>query len=108
MIVQLQAIFDDLDDASSLLKVMAGRHRFALAMALLNGEMTVTALARATGNRETASSQQLSILREAGIVTTRREGQRIYYSLTSPEARQVLQSMLDILRKQSRDHVEPD
>jgi ArsR family transcriptional regulator len=46
-------------------------------------------------------SQQLAVLRRAGLVTTRKEGSSVYYSLTSPDvaellrvARQILTGML--------------
>src|SRR5436189_6392336 len=35
-------------------------------------------------------SQQLAVLRRAGLVTTRREGSTVYYSLTSPDVAQLL------------------
>ena len=35
-------------------------------------------------------SQQLAVLRRAGLVTTRKEGSAVYYSLTSPRVAELL------------------
>lgn len=35
-------------------------------------------------------SQQLAVLRRAGLVTTRKEGSQVYYSLTSPQVAELL------------------
>lgn len=50
-------------------------------------------LARLTGARDTAVSQQLALLRREGMVAARRDGQMIFYSLASDEARHILEAM---------------
>lgn len=50
-------------------------------------------LARLTGARDTAVSQQLALLRREGMVAARRDGQMIFYSLASDEARHMLEAM---------------
>jgi ArsR family transcriptional regulator len=42
-------------------------------------------------------SQQLAVLRRAGLVTTRKEGSSVYYSLTSPEVGELLRVARQIL-----------
>jgi ArsR family transcriptional regulator len=42
-------------------------------------------------------SQQLAVLRRAGLVTTRREGSAVYYSLTSPQVSELLAVARSIL-----------
>lgn len=42
-------------------------------------------------------SQQLAVLRRAGLVTTRKEGSAVYYSLTSPKLAELLAVARDIL-----------
>jgi len=44
-------------------------------------------------------SQQLAVLRRAGLVTTRKEGSAVYYSLTSPDVAQLLAVARKILTK---------
>lgn len=81
------------DRASSFLKALSGRSRFLLLCHLLEGEKSVGELARLTGARDTAVSQQLALLRREGMVAARRDGQMIFYSLASDEARHMLEAM---------------
>lgn len=77
--------------ASALLKTLANRDRLLLLCQMTQGEYPVGALADMTGIRQPTLSQQLTVLREEGLVTTRREGKQIFYSVASAEALAVLQ-----------------
>jgi DNA-binding transcriptional ArsR family regulator len=79
------------DRASLFLKALSGRSRLLLLCHLWDGEKSVGELARLTGARDTAVSQQLALLRRRGMVTSRRAGQTIYYSLASAETKQTLE-----------------
>jgi DNA-binding transcriptional ArsR family regulator len=81
------------DRASLFLKALAGRSRLLLVCHLWDGEKSVGELARLTGARDTAVSQQLALLRRHGMVTARRSGQTIFYSLASAEAAHMLETM---------------
>jgi DNA-binding transcriptional ArsR family regulator len=85
------------DQASLFLKALSGRSRLLLLCHLLDGERSVGELARLTDARDTAVSQQLALLRRQGMVTARRSGQTIYYTLSSPEARQMLVTLHGLL-----------
>jgi DNA-binding transcriptional ArsR family regulator len=85
------------DRASLFLKALSGRSRLLLLCHLLDGEQSVGELARLTDARDTAVSQQLALLRRQGMVTARRSGQTIYYSLSSPEAKQMLETLHGLL-----------
>jgi DNA-binding transcriptional ArsR family regulator len=63
---------------------------------LWDGEKSVGELARLTGARDTAVSQQLALLRREGMVSARRAGQMIFYSLASAEAKRMLESLHDL------------
>jgi DNA-binding transcriptional ArsR family regulator len=84
------------DRASLFLKALSGRSRLLLLCHLWDGEKSVGELARLTGARDTAVSQQLALLRRRGMVTSRRSGQTIYYSLASAETRQTLEVLHDL------------
>lgn len=86
-------MFDAVDRASLFLKTLSGRSRLLLLCHLMEGEKSVGQLARLTGARDTAVSQQLALLRREGMVVARRSGQMIYYSLASVEARQMLDAL---------------
>jgi DNA-binding transcriptional ArsR family regulator len=82
-----------IDRASLFLKALSGRSRLLLLCHLLDGEKSVGELARLTGSRDTAVSQQLALLRRENMVTARRSGQMIFYSLASQEAVRMLEAM---------------
>ncbi|WP_227698764.1 ArsR/SmtB family transcription factor [Sphingomonas hengshuiensis] len=81
------------DRATLFLKALSGRSRLLLLCHLLDGEKSVGELARLAGARDTAVSQQLALLRRENMVTARRSGQMIFYSLASPEARHMLEAL---------------
>lgn len=81
------------DRASEFLKALSGRSRLLILCHLLDGEKSVGELARLTGARDTAVSQQLALLRKDGIVKPRREGQTLYYSLAHEGAARVLETL---------------
>lgn len=77
-------------DACALLKVLANPDRLLLMCVLSQGERSVGALEAQLDFRQPSLSQQLGVLRESGLVTTRREGKSIIYSIASPQALAVM------------------
>jgi DNA-binding transcriptional ArsR family regulator len=69
--------------AEVMLKAVANRNRLVILCELLKGERSVSTLQGAIGLSQSALSQHLARLREDELVTTRRESQTIYYSLSS-------------------------
>ncbi|KPI11278.1 transcriptional regulator, ArsR family [Actinobacteria bacterium OK074] len=65
--------------AVAVLKAVADASRYRLLWALSGRELPVSELATILGAHVAATSQHLAKLRAAGLVTTRREGTRIYY-----------------------------
>ena len=82
-------------DAASLLKLLANPDRLFLLCNLVEDERNVSALETLTGIRQPTLSQQLGVLREEGIVETRREGKFIFYRIASAPALAVLQTLYD-------------
>jgi ArsR family transcriptional regulator len=64
---------------------------------LQNGEMSQGELARKMKVAKANLSQHLSIMREKGIVTARREGINIYYHISSPKVVKACQLMREVL-----------
>ncbi|MBO9713443.1 MAG: winged helix-turn-helix transcriptional regulator [Sphingomonas sp.] len=85
--------------ASVFLKALSGESRLLLLCHLWDGEKSVGELARLAGVRDTAVSQQLAVLRRRGIVEARRQGQTIFYSIASDDARRVLSVLHDIFAR---------
>ena len=77
--------------ACALLKVMAHADRLVLLCRLAQGEFCVSALEVDLGIRQPTLSQQLGVLRQEGLVDTRREGKHVYYRLISADAAAVMQ-----------------
>jgi DNA-binding transcriptional ArsR family regulator len=82
--------------ASDLLKSLANRHRLLILCQLGDGERSVGELAAGLGIRDATASQHLALLRKDGLVTARRDGQTIWYSVTSPSAREILATLFRI------------
>lgn len=76
--------------ACALLKVLANQDRLLLMCQLSQGQLCVSDLEAQLGIRQPTLSQQLGVLRESGLVTTRREGKSIFYSIASQEALAVM------------------
>ena len=67
--------------AVAALKLLANEDRMLLLCQLSQGEMCVSELEEHLGIRQPTLSQQLGVLRTEGVVSTRRQGKNIYYSV---------------------------
>jgi DNA-binding transcriptional ArsR family regulator len=79
------------EKACALLKALAHTDRLVLLCRLTQGEFRVGELEADLGIRQPSLSQQLGVLRQEGLVETRREGKHIHYRLASEDALAVLQ-----------------
>ncbi len=82
--------------ATDLLKALANRHRLVIICQLTEKERSVGELAGLLKIRDTTVSQHLALLRKDGLVTARRDGQTIWYSIASPEARELVNTLYRI------------
>ena len=82
--------------ASELLKSLANRHRLLIVCQLIEGERSVGELAEFLGIRDSTVSQHLALLRKDGLVAARRDGQTIWYSISSLPAQAVLETLYRI------------
>ncbi|MDT8439446.1 MAG: metalloregulator ArsR/SmtB family transcription factor [Wenzhouxiangellaceae bacterium] len=71
------------EDAAQFLKLMANPHRLMVLCHLLEQEMSVSAINEYVPLSQSALSQHLAVLRNSGMVKTRREQQTIYYRLAN-------------------------
>jgi ArsR family transcriptional regulator len=88
---QLASLQASAAQACGLLKVLANPARLLLLCHISQQEYCVSDLERMTEIRQPTLSQQLAVLREEQIVSTRREGKQIFYSIASHEALAVMQ-----------------
>jgi ArsR family transcriptional regulator len=94
--IDLDAMQAAAGQACALLKVLANRDRLMLLCQLTQGEQCVSDLESALGILQPTLSQQLGVLREEQLVTTRREGKQIFYSIASSEAMAVMQVLYNL------------
>eukprot|EP01037_Dinobryon_pediforme_P008750 gene8750-8841_t len=93
--MDLETLRRSADSACRLMKVLSNPDRLLLLCQLTQGEKRVGELEELVGISQPTLSQQLGVLREEGLVNTRRDGKNIYYEIASPQALAVMnQTML--------------
>lgn len=80
-------------DAARLLRTLGNEKRLMLLCLLVEGERSVGELNARLDLSQSALSQHLAVLREDGLVTTRRDGQTIHYSLADGPGQRVLETL---------------
>ncbi|WP_207388339.1 sulfite-sensing transcriptional repressor BigR [Lichenihabitans psoromatis] len=83
-------------EVANLLKTLSHPVRLMLVCTLVEGEYSVGALEEQIGIGQPTLSQQLAVLRDAGIVETRREAKQIFYRLTEAKAAQLVGALYSI------------
>jgi ArsR family transcriptional regulator len=86
-------------EAAAFLKALAHEGRLMILCHLSTGEKSVTELEELLNLRQAAVSQQLARLRLEGLVAARRDGKTIYYSLSDPKSRRLIEVMYDLFCK---------
>jgi DNA-binding transcriptional ArsR family regulator len=82
--------------ASDFLKALSHENRLLLLCLLAERERTVTELENILSLRQPMVSQQLARLRLDQLVTTRRDGKAVYYSLANDDVRRMITVIYDI------------
>jgi ArsR family transcriptional regulator, virulence genes transcriptional regulator len=82
--------------AVRLLSALANQKRLMIVSYLFQGELSVNALAQKVQLSQSALSQHLAKLRAAGIVSTRRDGQTIYYKSVSNDAKTLVEALCNV------------
>ncbi len=89
-VMDIDVLRQSADAASRLMKVLSNPDRLLLLCQLAQGEKRVGELEEIVGILQPTLSQQLGVLRDEGLVSTRRDGKNIYYRIDSPQALAVL------------------
>ncbi|WP_447585541.1 ArsR/SmtB family transcription factor [Pseudoxanthomonas mexicana] len=80
-------------EAAQLLKALANEKRLQILCLLTAGERSVGDINALLDLSQSALSQHLAVLREEGLVQTRREAQNVFYALTPGPAAQVMHTL---------------
>lgn len=86
-------------DAAAFLRLLANEDRLLLLCQLSQGECSVSELEETLGIYQPTLSQQLGVLRQEGVVETRRAGKNIYYSIADVRVLAVLQPLYEMFCK---------
>ncbi len=89
-------------EASGVLRVLANEDRLLLLCQIAQQECCVSDLEEALGIHQPTLSQQLGVLRGEGIVKTRREGKRIFYSIAEQRVLMLLQTLYGLFCKSTK------
>ena len=87
---------DERRRSAAVARALADPKRLCVLESLASGEVSVGDLAVRVACQVPNMSQHLAVLRSAGLVTARRDGNTVYYRLSDPrvlEACQLLQSI---------------
>lgn len=93
---QLSAMKQAASQTASLLKTLGNPDRLILLCQLTQGEACVSDLEQQLGIQQPTLSQQLTVLRNDGLVKTRREGKRIYYAIADEKLFTLLNTLYQL------------
>ncbi|MEK6691164.1 MAG: metalloregulator ArsR/SmtB family transcription factor [Nitrospirota bacterium] len=85
---------------ASVCNIFSNPKRLEIIDLLRNGEKSVNELSRLMDIPQTNLSQHLSLMRQKGILETRRDGVNIYYSITNPKVMKAFDIMREVLLEQ--------
>ena len=91
--VKASLVCKDIGAASSLLRSLGNPSRLAIACLLLEGERSVMELEVALGIRQPTLSQQLTALRLAGLVASRRTKRTVIYRVCDERVEKVIKAL---------------
>lgn len=93
---ELEELMVNARAASDFLKALSHESRLLLLCLLAERDRSVGELEEILSMRQSAVSQQLARLRYDDLVTTRRDGKTVYYSLANDDVRRVISVIYDI------------
>lgn len=96
MTPKLRRIVANAREATDFLKAVSHESRLLILCFLADGEKSVTELEEILDLRQPTVSQQLARLRMDRLVTTRRDGKTIYYSLASDDTRLIIDAIYEV------------
>lgn len=82
--------------AAALMRTLGNEKRLMILCQLGDGELSAGSLQEPLGLSQSALSQHLAVLREAGVVATRRDSQTIWYRIADPAAVRIIETLAAI------------
>jgi ArsR family transcriptional regulator len=84
---------------ADICQLLANPKRLQILNLLKWGELSVGAMVQSLGVPKANLSQHLSLMRQKGILVTRRQGTTIYYRLATPDITQACEIMREVLHE---------
>lgn len=84
------------DAAADLLKALANPQRLRILCLLIEGERNVSQINEQVPLSQSALSQHLAVLREKGLVDTRKQAQTVFYRVAEGPVHQIIQTLHDV------------
>ncbi|WP_298634023.1 metalloregulator ArsR/SmtB family transcription factor [uncultured Umboniibacter sp.] len=84
-------------EAAALLKLMANRHRLLILCYLHEETLSVSSLQSKLSLSQSALSQHLANLRQAGVVSTARKGTEVHYRLADHRVVELLATLQEVI-----------
>ncbi len=94
--MEIEQLHENAAKAASILGVMSNPSRLLALCYLCEGDKTVQQLQGHLNIGQSALSQHLAVLRRENLVSTRREGQNVHYSISSADAKRLIETLCDI------------
>ncbi|WP_227544543.1 ArsR/SmtB family transcription factor [Sapientia aquatica] len=92
----MAAMTNAAEEVAAVLRALSNPDRLLLLCQLTLGEKSVSELEEMVSLRQPSLSQQLGVLRTEGLVTTRRDGKRIFYSVDDPKVLRILTTLHEL------------
>ncbi|MBV9260844.1 MAG: winged helix-turn-helix transcriptional regulator [Pseudolabrys sp.] len=99
---ELDRMVENAQRATNFLKALSHESRLMILCILAEGEKSVSELEKLLALRQPTVSQQLARLRADKLVSTRRDGKTVYYSLASEDARVIIGAIYNVFCKKTR------
>lgn len=98
--MDLEVMQSSAADVSDLLKLLGHPDRLMVLCQLKFAEQSVGELSRNLGIKQSSLSQHLARMRHEGVVTSRRDGQTMYYSIADPKVALVIGTLYELYCEQ--------
>jgi ArsR family transcriptional regulator len=95
---------DPYDQQAQILKLLTHPARLAILDILRDGEHCVCHMEAHLGYRQAYLSQQIAVLREAGLIQDRRDGWNIFYRVTDPRIYAILDAVQSVIGEKTASH----
>lgn len=93
---EITSIRNSAEHVVSILKSLANTDRLLILCHLAKQELNVSQIEQITQITQPTLSQQLMMLRKSDVVSTRRDGKQIFYSIKDEKLVQVLQTLYEL------------